>query len=131
MTMGTLDAFEGSGSGTEYPYPLGSKRIEKLADLARDAGSAACVEVADHDSCQRRERRIEHRFPIARFPRVEILEALRASQLKRVVVGEITLNQNLAWTIAAAGSPGNLREQLKRSFGGTEVRQRKRRIGAD
>src|SRR5437660_1553682 len=107
--MGTLDALEWSRSWTKYPDRLGSKRIKILADLARDARSAARIMIAHHDPGKHRERRVEHRFAITRFTRIEILEALGASQLERVMVRKITLNQNLAGTLATAGSSCNLR----------------------
>src|SRR4029077_21130084 len=80
---------------------------------------------------QRRERRIEHCLPIARLTRVKILEALRDGQLKRVVIGEKTLNDHLTRAIAATGAARNLCEQLERSLGGAEIGERQCGVGSE
>ena len=81
------------------------------------------VGIRHKNAGERCERRIEHGLPISRFTRIEILESLIDRKLKRVVVREITLNDNSAWLVAAAGAAGNLGQQLKGSFGGAEIGQ--------
>src|SRR5262249_19669313 len=77
---------------------------------------------------QRGEWRIEHGLAVARFSRIEVFESLRARQLKRIVIGKVTLNDNLARTVAAAGTSSHLGQQLERALGRTKVRHRERRI---
>ncbi len=66
---------------------------------------------------------IVHPAAKAEFFFVEAGEIVLRGVLHGVVVGKISLQHDFAWDFSAAGSAGNLGEQLKGALGGTEIRE--------
>src|SRR5215813_7011784 len=131
MPVQALDPFKKNQRRPQNPNSLRSHRIQKRTNLACERRGPAGITIGHHDSGKRRERRVEHCFPVSRLTGVKILEALVYGELKCVMVRKVALNDDFPRPIAAAGAARHLGEQLKCSFRGAKIRQLKRRVGSD
>src|SRR5262245_49031672 len=120
MPVNALDSLEWCGSRSQNPNRIRPQRIQKFSDFPGERCSADGIPVCNHNAGESREGRIEHRLPISRLTRVEILKPLCDRQLKCVVIRKITLDHDLTGLIAASRATGDLREQLKGSLSGSK-----------
>ena len=79
----------------------------------------------DQQTCQGDERWIRMVLPVTQLLFVKSFIVLRTRVAQSIMVGMISLDQNSSRTITTSGTASNLRNQLKRSFRGSEIRQRK------
>ena len=73
---------------------------------------------------------------IAALAKLELLleiagEIVVARKLNRWTERRVSLHENFARRLAAAGAAGDLGEKLKRAFAGAEIRQMQSEIGVD
>src|SRR5262245_37059805 len=108
ITMHTFHTLQRRRRRPKYADCFGSYAFQKLSDLAGVPRCNLFVRVADQDSSEGGVRRIEHGFAVTGFPREKIFEALRASQLKGIVIRKITLNDDFSGPVAASGTSGYL-----------------------
>src|SRR6185295_12009750 len=82
----------------------------------------------DQQTRERHERRIRMVLPVAKLLLVKPFIILRARVSQCIVVWMISLDQDSSRPITTTGASRNLRDELKRSFRGSEIRQREARI---
>src|SRR5262245_43953620 len=82
----------------------------------------------DQQARERNERRIRMILPVTKLLFIKRLIVLRASVSQSIMIWMIGLDQNSSRPIAASCASRHLRDQLKRSFRRSEVRQRRARI---
>src|SRR5688572_27168850 len=97
---------------TQYSNGVRTDRVEELADVAGQSRCARWVAIVDQNAGECRKGGIEHRLAITRFAGIKIFETLVDGQLKRVVVREVALNNDLAALIAAARPARDLSQKL-------------------
>src|SRR5678815_3895005 len=100
--MEALHTFERRRRRAQNAHGIAAHTIEKVTDRPRLARGAVFVTVCDHDSGERRERRIEHRLAVTGFPGVELLKLLCAGKLESIVIGIEALNDDFSGKIASA-----------------------------
>src|SRR5215813_6710237 len=100
MAVNAFDSLEWSRRRAENADRIRSMRIEELSHVTSETCSATAVAIGHQDSCQGCERWIEHCLAITRLTRVKVVEPLVHCKLKRVVIREITLNNNLSGLIS-------------------------------
>src|SRR5262245_50762535 len=103
MAVDSFDPLDRSRRRAQYTDGARSKRVEEIPDFARQRCGPSGLSIGDHHSRQSGEGRVEHRFTVTGFPRIEVLETLRDCELKRVVIRKVTLDDDLPRLIAAAG----------------------------
>src|ERR1700757_5167771 len=62
---------------------------------------------------------------------VEAREVVARGVLRRVMIGEIRLQDDLAWSLASTGPARDLREKLEGPLGGAEIRETESDVGPD
>src|SRR6185369_7825348 len=82
----------------------------------------------DQQTRERHERRIRMVLPVAQLLFVKTLIVLRTRMSQRIVIRMIRLDQNSSRPIATSRPSRHLRDQLKRSFRRSKIRQRETRI---
>src|SRR2546430_7363862 len=96
---------------------------QSFPHLLRNAQGARRIFVTNQQQGERHERRKPQISSVANLLVVEAAKILGARMSQRVVMRVIGLNQNSTRQITTSGAPGDLSYQLKRSFGGTKIRQ--------
>src|SRR5436309_12380557 len=110
MALNLSDPLQWSRRRAQNSHRCGAERIEKFGHVAGQSCRTSSIAIHHKDSGQRREWRIEHCLAISRFMGTEVFESLGASQLKRVMVGKVTLNDNFPGLVATSGPACNLGE---------------------
>src|ERR1700732_3025049 len=95
--------------------------IEPFAQRSRPFQGVIEIAAANQHIRQRRVRRIVHPTAKAEFLLVEADEVVACSILNRIMILKIGLQNHLAWSLSTTGAAGDLSEELKGTFGGTEV----------
>src|SRR5215217_4440942 len=108
--------------------PLLIHQIKLLAKLETIIPHLTQIRPMDQQTRERHKRRIRMVLPVPQLLIVKTFIVLRARMSQSIVVWMIRLNQNSSWPITSTRATRNLRDELKRSFRRSEIRQCEARI---
>ena len=111
----------GAGAGPRTRRLREPWRPQRDGDLACAVHGCLTAASLDHDVDHRHRRRVAHGLAEGQLLGIEGRVVLIARVTDAVVVGIERLHDRLARHLAASGTAGNLRQQLKRPLGRTEI----------
>ena len=128
------EAGEGGGG-----WAQDSHGIARVGEIFCELGAEHFGEVfrwfflraAHDDADHRRVRRVEKFLALGQGMFGERLVVVREGVVDRGVLGARGLHEDAAASVAAAGAPGDLGDELEGSLGGTEVGEVQRGVGVD
>src|SRR5713101_3270691 len=101
---------------------------QSVSQLMRDRVGSRRIFVTHQQQGERDERRIAVITPMANLFVVESAVILGARMSQCIVMRMISLNQDASRQVTAAGSAGDLGDQLEGPLGGAKIRQGQSRI---
>ena len=109
--MFALEPCEWRGRGAEYAtLPLLVCGVQLLSQFETVSPHAPKIRSMDQQARQRHKRRVRMVLPVANLLVEKAFVILRARVPQRVVIGMVSVNQNLPRAVAASGSSRHLRD---------------------
>ena len=96
VTIRSFDFLKRGSGGPQDSHRPGPVAVEEVADLEGQLPGLVTGSLQDHDAGQGCEGRIEHRPAEVYLTGVERFEAVGCRQLQRIVVGEVTLDDDFS-----------------------------------